>query len=101
MDENWTKMNHILLYGNYEKVFQRFPMADVGRLVIGMLHYLNTGVDFSPKGRLQYIWPVFKDQIDRNIEKYEKVCERNRNNAQKYWDSRKTEEENAIGTQTD
>ena len=101
MAENWTKMNHIVLYGSYETVFRNMPVADVGQLTIGMLHYLNTGEDYEPKGRSQYIWYLIKEQIDRNIYKYEKVCERNRNNAQKFWDHQKSENENATGTETD
>ena len=98
MEQKWTKMNHLLLYGTYEQAFRLMPAAEVGRLVIGMLHYLNTGEEYVPKDKSQYIWVLIKDQIDRNIEKYEKVCERNRNNAQKFWDSRRAEGEDATGT---
>lgn len=92
-----TKMNHVLLYGNYEDLFRMLPEAEAGRLVIGMLHYLNTGEEYNPKRQGKYIWKVIKDQIDRNIQKYEEVCERNRSNAQKYWDKQK----NATGTGSD
>ena len=92
-----TKMNHLLLYGNYEQVFQTLSDEQVGRLVRAMLHYLNTGKEPRLKGIAGRLWPLLSDQIDRNIRKYEEVCERNRANAQKYWDRQR--EENATGTE--
>ena len=101
MDKQHTKMNHILLYGNYEKVFQFLTDAEVGRLIRGLLHYLNTGKEYRPRGKEQVAWGVMLDQVKRNMEKYEIVCERNRNNAQKYWDSIKNVNGNATGTEAE
>ena len=92
-------MNHILLYGSYEEAFSCIPDVQVGRLIKAMLHYLNTGEENIPKGRERFLWPLLLDQVQRNMEKYELICERNRNNAQKYWDSHKNVNNDASGTQ--
>lgn len=84
-----AKMNHALLYGNYEAAFQNLTDAQVGRLIRAMLHYLNTEEDQEPKGPEKYLWPVLKDQLARNMEKYEKICERNRTNSTTYWDAKR------------
>ena len=96
-----TKMNHIILYGNYEDAFCYLTDAQVGRIVRGLLHLLNTGEDFEPRGQERMIWGLLRDQYFRNLKKYEETCERNRNNAQKYWDSHKNVNDNATGTQPD
>lgn len=92
------KMNHVLLYGNYEAILQLMPPADVGRLTLAMLHYLNTGEEIPPVGKGFMIWAVVKDQIDRNMKKYEEVCKRNRKNAKKFWDAQKGLQPDATGT---
>lgn len=99
MDREHTKMNHILLYGNYEQAFRFLTDAEVGRLIRGLLHYLNTGEEYTSRGREQLMWGILCDQVRRNMKKYEKVCQRNRNNAQKYWDSIKNVNRNATGTE--
>ena len=99
MSKKSPKLNHILVYANYEQGFRSLTDAAFGRIIRGMLHYINTGEEYVPKGAEVYAWDYVKDQLDRNIEKYQKVCERNRNNSQKYWDSRKKLNENASGTQ--
>jgi len=101
MQENSPKLNHIIIYANYEAGFRHLTDAAFGRIIRGMLHYINTGEEYKPKGAEVYAWDFVKDQLDRNIEKYEKTCERNRNNIQKYWDSRKNVNENASGTEAE
>jgi len=92
------KMNHVLLYGNYEEVFKVMPAAEVGHLTIAMLHYLNTAEETQLTGRARMFWPLIKDQIDRNMKKYEEVCKRNRKNAKKFWDAQKGLQPDATGT---
>lgn len=86
-----ARMNHLLLYGNYEEAFEYLSNADVGKLIRSALHLLNTGEEVVPTGAGRYIWPHIKDQVIRNMEKYDQVCARNRDNSQKYWDSKKKE----------
>lgn len=86
-----AKMNHILLYGNYEQVFDTMSDANVGKLIRSALHLLNTGEDVPPSGPARVVWSLMKDQILRNMAKYEEVCERNRENSQKFWDNKKQE----------
>ena len=86
-----AKMNHVLLYSNYEAAIKSLTDAQVGRLTRAMLHLLNTGEELELKGPERVAWAFAADQIRRNMEKYDEVCERNRKNAQSYWDSRRKE----------
>ena len=90
-----AKMNHIVLYGNYEQAWKALTNAQVGRVVRGMLHMLNTGEEFTPKGMECIVWCMVKDQLLRNMEKYEQICEKNRENSKKYWQAK------ALNTQTE
>ena len=101
MTKKEPKLNHIIVYANYEGAFKSLTDAAFGRIIRGMLHYINTGEEYQPKGAEVFAWSFVKDQLDRNIEKYEIVCERNRNNSQKYWDSVKNVNRDATGTQLD
>lgn len=87
-----AKLNHALLYGNYEDVFNTMKDAQVARLIRAMLHYLNTGEELPIKGPESAIWCLMKDQLQRNMEKYDEVCEKNRKNSKAYWDAQKGEE---------
>lgn len=83
-----AKMNHVILYSNYEQAWQYLSDAQVGRVVRGMLHLLNTGEDFTPRGMEKVVWCLLKDQLLRNMEKYEEICEKNRENSRKYWQAK-------------
>lgn len=92
------KMNHALLYGNYEDAFAFMNDAQVGRLVRAMLHFLNTEEELPLKQGDLFAWSLIKDQLKRNMEKYDEVCEKNRQNSRKYWDAQKAKEgENKDG----
>lgn len=90
-----AKMNHIILYSNYEEAFQHLTDAQFGRLVRNMLHVLNTGEELPMKGAAYMFWPLVKDQLLRNMEKYDQICEKNRENSKKYWQAK------ALNTQTE
>ena len=84
-----AKMNHLLLYGTYEKAFKSFSDEQVGRLIRSMLHYLNTGEEIEPKGQEKFVWSLVLDQLQRNMEKYEAICEENQRKSRKYWAQQK------------
>lgn len=91
------KMNHALLYGNYEDAFAFMNDAQVGRLVRAMLHFLNTEEELPLKQCDLCAWSLIKDQLKRNMEKYDEVCEKNRQNSRKYWDAQKSEGRGKCG----
>lgn len=55
--------------------------AEVGRLFRGLLHYSATGEQpDNLQGREEIVFDIFSQQIDREIEKYQAACERNKRN---------------------
>ena len=86
MNENYTKMDHIRLYGTYEDAFALLTDAQIGRVIRGMVHYLNTGEDFEPTGKCALLWAHMKTHLHINMKKYKLTCETNRKNIQNYWD---------------
>ena len=55
--------------------------AEVGRLFRGLLHYSATGEQpDNLQGREEIVFDIFSQQIDREVEKYQAACERNRRN---------------------
>ena len=55
--------------------------AEVGRLFRGLLHYSATGEQpDNLQGREEIVFDIFSQQIDREVEKYNTACERNRRN---------------------
>ena len=54
-----------------------------GRLLLAMLHYAATGEEQKLTGSARILWPLFRNQIDRDREKYQARCEKNRMNGHK------------------
>ena len=55
--------------------------AEVGRLFRGLLHYSATGEQpINLQGREEIVFDIFSQQIDRDVEKYNAACERNKRN---------------------
>ena len=55
--------------------------AEVGRLFRGLLHYSATGEQpDNLQGREEIVFDIFSQQIDREVEKYNDACVRNRQN---------------------
>ena len=55
--------------------------AEVGRLFRGLLHYSATGEQpINLQGREEIVFDIFSQQIDREVEKYQAACERNKRN---------------------
>ena len=55
--------------------------AEVGRLFRGLLHYSATGEQpINLHSREEIVFDIFSQQIDREVEKYQAACDRNRRN---------------------
>lgn len=80
----------------YLKVFTDFatsmdPLSDAekGRLFMAMLKYAESGAAPDLRGGERFLWAVAKQMIDRELESYEAVRERNRNNATSRYQSQR------------
>ena len=78
-----SEMTYIHLYLDQIHTLAPLPDAARGRLVLAMLHYAVTGEEQRLTGPARILWPLFRNQIDRDREKYRAKCEKNRMNGMK------------------
>ena len=83
-----------VVYGDIKESLDELTDEQVATLFRGMVDYHVTGKDPKFKGVLKFVFIPIKQQMDRNTEKYEKQCERNRANANKRWDGMRVD---AVG----
>ena len=74
---------YICLYTSYLTSLAPYTDSQLGRLVRAMLTYRTAGEVPEFQGSERYIWPMLKDQLDRDLESYWQHCEKNRANAAK------------------
>lgn len=74
-----------VVYGDIKETLDELTDEQVAALFRGMVDYHITGKEPKFKGVLKFVFIPLKQQMDRNTEKYEKQCERNRANANKRW----------------
>ena len=74
-----------VVYGDIKETLDELTDEQVATLFRGMVDYHVTGKEPKFKGVLKFVFIPLKQQMDRNTEKYEKQCERNRANANKRW----------------
>ena len=76
-----------VVYGDIKETLDELTDEQVAALFRGMVDYHITGKEPKFKGVLKFVFIPLKQQMDRNTEKYEKQCERNRANANKRWNA--------------
>lgn len=67
-------------YHSYLEAMEQLGDAEKGRLFTACLTYSKTGEVPELSGNERFIFPAFKTQIDRDNQKYEEKCNRNREN---------------------
>ena len=65
-------------YHSYRKSIETLTEAEVGRLFVACLEYSETGATPELRGSERHVFPTIREQIDRDRDKYEKKCEKNR-----------------------
>ena len=78
-----------IVYGDIKAVLDELPDEQVAHLFRGMVDYFVNGKDPKFSGVLKFVFIPIKQQMDRDSDKYEKKCERNRENVKKRWDREK------------
>lgn len=71
--------DNFLLKKSQREVFDTLIDEDAGKLIKAIYRYVNNGND-ELEGYLKAIFIPIKNEIDKNEEKYKKICERNRSN---------------------
>lgn len=74
-------------YHSYLKSIEPLNDAERGRLFTALLEYSSTGVNPDLRGNERFIFPMIREQIDRDKARYEAKCLRNSKNAAMRWDA--------------
>ena len=83
-----------VVYGDIEESLDELSDEQVAKLFRGMVNYFNTGKDPKFSGVLKLAFIPIRQQMDRDVDKYEKKCQKNKESIQAYWDKVKSEKEN-------
>lgn len=89
-----------VVYGDVHAVVDELTDEQTGKLFKAMINYFTTGKAPKFDGILKYVWIPIKQQMDRDKEKYDAKCEKNRAKIQKYWDEVKANTNEYSGIQT-
>ena len=91
-----------VVYGDIEESLNELSDEQVANLFRGMVSYFNTGKEPKFSGLMKMVFIPIRQQMDRDTDKYEKKCAKNRESIQKYWDKVKadTNEYERIRTNT-
>ena len=74
-------------YHSYLEAISPLNDEERGRLFTALLLYSKTGECPQLTGNERFIFPSMKGQIDRDRQKYEAKCSRNRDNVKRRWES--------------
>jgi len=72
----------ILLYSDYAEIFDSLTDEEAGKLIKAIYEYNETGKT-SLTGALKIIFITIRQGLDRDQERYDAVCERNKQNGKK------------------
>ena len=75
-----------IVYGDIQDVLKELDDEQVAQLFRGMVNYFVDGKASKFTGVLKFVWIPIKQHMDRDAEKYEKRCEKNRENVKKRWE---------------
>lgn len=75
--------NSFLIYLDYEEQFNLLTDEQVGQLIRAIIKYEKTKEEPQLEGMLKMAFSFIKTQLDRDREKYEAKCEKNRENAKR------------------
>lgn len=78
-------IGYVKLPISFGTAFSALSEAQIGRLIMAMLHMAETGEepDFAPNQPEYYLWPQCRENLIDSFEAYEKTCVKNRQNGAK------------------
>lgn len=96
-----TEQKGFIVYKDLHAVVDELTDEQAGQLFRGMIKYFNEGKEPKFDGVLKFVFIPIKQQMDRDSEKYDEKCEKNRENIKKRWAKEKsTAEYDGIQTHT-
>ncbi len=76
-----AKPKNILLYLDSLPALEQLAPESCGRVVVALLRYARDGVEDNGLNTMEKLmFAVLKSQVDRDLEKYQKRCQRNQKN---------------------
>ena len=75
-----------VVYGDIEESLNELTDEQVAKLFRGMVKYFKTGKNPKFTGVLKFVFIPIKQQMDRDAEKYDRRCEKNRENVKKRYE---------------
>ena len=91
-----------LIYLDYKEQFELLSDEELGKLLRAIMLYEETGEITELSGMLKMAFSFIKTQLDKDRQKYEEMCEKNRENAKKGGRPKKplVSDEKTIGFET-
>lgn len=80
-----TEQKGFIVYKDLHAVVDELNDEQAGQLFRGMIKYASEGIEPKFDGILKFVFIPIKQQMDRDSDKYDKKCERMRENANKRW----------------
>lgn len=75
--------NSFLIYLDYQEQFELLTDEQAGQLIKAIIKYEKTGEITKLEGMTKMAFSFIKTQLDRDREKYNKKCEKNKENGRK------------------
>ena len=95
MSRNTDKSSIVINTKDAENILQDFTKEEAGEIFMALLAYANRGEEFKTDDRsMRTLFRTLQANIDRNNERYEEKCERNRQIAMEREKKRKEAREN-------
>lgn len=89
-----------ILYQTHKEIFEALTDEQAGKLIKAIFEYEENGteIELDPVTKMAFL--SIKISLRINQEKYENICERNRENAKKRWDKENTKNASGISGDT-
>ena len=87
-----------LFYDQYLPLMSRLSFEEAGRLFVGTLRYLKEEIEPDLPGAEGIVWPLLKEDIDRDKQAYEVTCARNAANSRKKQEKQSDTHPEPVGT---
>ena len=81
-----------ILYTSYYAIIEGLTDEQLGQLTRALFIYARDGKTIKQEPVVRMAFSFIKDNIDRNADKYQKKCERNRENIRKRWEKKHAED---------
>jgi len=78
-----AKKKSFVLFNDLSKPIKSLSDEEAGKLFKAIFEYQNGGIEQELSGASEMAFTFIKQQLDRNHERYEIICERNRTNGAK------------------